>query len=74
MIVLVIKISAQIFTWLIRIRIWNPHLECGMRMRIRNTGSKKCFINRRWKTGRARIREKNIADLEHWVKKKTAKT
>ncbi len=39
MIVLVIKISALIFTWLIRIRIriWNPHLECGFRMRIQET-------------------------------------
>jgi hypothetical protein len=35
----VIKISALIFSSLIRIRIsiCNPQLECGIRMRIRNT-------------------------------------
>jgi hypothetical protein len=39
MIVLVIKISALIFNWLIqiRIRIWNLHLECGFQMRIQET-------------------------------------
>ncbi len=41
MIVLIIQISELFLvasSWIrTRIRIWNPHLECGLRMRIQET-------------------------------------